>query len=59
MFGAIGMGYFVYGKNQAKPIPMLAGALLCIFPYFISDTVAMLAVGAGLVAAPIFIGRDS
>ena len=38
---AIGAGYFVYGKRQAKIIPLLCGIGLCVFPYFVSsNTVA-------------------
>ena len=30
--GAVGMGYFIYGKRQAKYVPMIAGVLLCVYP---------------------------
>ena len=50
--GAVGTGYFMYGKRSSKPVPMIAGALLCIYPYF-SDSVAWLCVvGALLAVAP-------
>ena len=35
--GAFGMGYFVYGKKQARAVPLIAGILLMIIPYFIAD----------------------
>ena len=41
--GAIGAGYFVYGKRQMKPVPMAAGVLLCIYPYF-TDSVLWLSI---------------
>ena len=53
--GAVGTGYFIYGKKQSKPVPMIAGALLCIYPY-VSDSVAWLVVvGALLAVAPFVI----
>ncbi|MDB6076179.1 MAG: hypothetical protein JWO89_3819 [Verrucomicrobiaceae bacterium] len=59
VFGAIGMGYFVYGKKNARLIPLLAGMGLCGFPYFISSGLAMILVGGGLTLAPWFLRQDS
>lgn len=53
--GAIGVGFFVYGKRQTKFVPLIAGALLCIYPYFLSSVPWMLAIGALLIAAPFLI----
>ena len=39
--GAIGMGYFIYGKRQAKYVPMIAGMLLCVYPYFVESLLAL------------------
>jgi hypothetical protein len=50
--GALGAGYFVYGKRQAKVAPMLAGALLCVYPYFVDGTLWLVLVGVALAAAP-------
>ena len=50
--GSLGFGYFVYGKKQAKFVAMIAGVLLCVFPYVVSNLYAQLAIGAGLLAAP-------
>jgi len=54
-FGAIGFGYFSYGKKQGKVVPLVVGIALFIFPYFISNTYLLVAVGSGLVALPYFI----
>ena len=35
LLGAIGMGYIIYGRNQMHAMPVIAGILLCIFPYFV------------------------
>jgi hypothetical protein len=53
--GAIGMGYFIYGKRQAKYVPMIAGVLLCIYPYFVESLLALSVIGLLLVAAPFLI----
>lgn len=53
--GAIGMGYFVYGKRQAKFVPLLAGMILCVYPYFVQGVVWLVVIGLALMAAPFFI----
>jgi len=50
--GAFGMAYFVYGKRQSKVVPLVAGILLCIYPYFTENPYALLGIGAALLAAP-------
>ena len=49
------MGYFLYGKRQAKYVPMLAGVLLCVYPYFVESLLALSVIGLLLVAAPFLI----
>ena len=53
--GAIGMGYFIYGKRQAKFAPMIAGVLLCIYPYFTESLLWLSTIGALLLVAPLLI----
>ena len=55
LFGAIGMGYFVYGKRQGALVPLFVGLALCVFPYFVASVTALVIVGAILVAIPYFI----
>ncbi|CAK8712284.1 Amino acid transport protein [Candidatus Electronema halotolerans] len=55
IFGAVGSGYFIYGKKQQASVPLFAGILLCVFPYFIANTLLMLLVGFILIAVPFFI----
>ena len=33
LFGAIGLGYFVYGKRQKKFVPLICGVGLMGYPY--------------------------
>ena len=35
--GAIGVGYFMYGKRQTKFVPLIAGMALCVYPYFVDS----------------------
>jgi hypothetical protein len=53
--GVFGVAYFVYGKKQTKIVPMVAGLLLCIYPYFIDSLLWLSVVGALLLAAPFLI----
>jgi len=54
LFSAAGVGYFVYGKKQRATIPLVCGLLLMVFPYFVSSTVLLVILGAGLLALPYF-----
>jgi hypothetical protein len=54
MFGAIGSGYFMYGKKQQAFVPLCTGILLCVFPYFIANVYLMLLIGIILAIIPFF-----
>ena len=53
--GAIGTGYFIYGKRQTRIAPMIAGALLCVYPYFVDGALWLILIGAILMALPFFL----
>ena len=55
LFGSIGLGFFVYGKKQKAVVPMVCGLALMIFPYFVSNTIVLVASGAMLIAVPYFV----
>jgi hypothetical protein len=55
VFGSIGMGYFVYGRKQYRLVPLLCGLGLMLFPYFLSNSYAIVAIGAALMAVPYFV----
>ena len=57
LFGSIGLGYFVYGKKQRAVVPLLCGMGLMAFPYFVSNTVLLILIGAILSALPYFVRR--
>ena len=55
LFGAIGFGYFIYGRNQKSPVPLVCGIALMAFPYFVPNAWAMALVGAAIMAVPYFL----
>ena len=57
LFGAVGSGYLVYAKKQYSAMFAIFGALLVLFPYFITNVLATLVVGAALAAAPFVIQK--
>lgn len=52
LFGAIGLGYFIYGKRQSALLPLMCGFGLMVFPYFVTGTLWMVLIGALLMAVP-------
>ncbi len=58
VFGVIGFAYYRYGKKQGAAVPLIAGIVLFIFPYFISNVYWLVAVGAVIVLAPFLSGFD-
>ena len=55
LFSSIGLGYFIYGKRQGAPLPLVCGIGLMVFPYFVSNSWAMVLTGAALMAVPYFV----
>jgi hypothetical protein len=55
LFGSVGLGFFVYGKKQKVVVPLVCGLALMVFPYFISDTILLVAIGVALIAIPCFV----
>lgn len=55
LFGAIGTGYFIYGKNQRSPVPLVCGVALFIFPYFMPNAWVLVIVGVAIMAVPRFL----
>jgi len=57
LFSSIGLGYFIYGRRQGKTVPLCCGVALMIVPYFMPNSVALVAIGAIFTAVPYFIRR--
>ena len=54
LFGAIGFGYFLYGRKQRKIVPLVTGVCLFVFPYMVSD-IYLIIVGFILIIIPYFV----
>ncbi|MHB0973592.1 MAG: hypothetical protein ACYC0P_05035 [Thiobacillus sp.] len=55
LFGSIGLGFFLYGKKQQAFVPLFSGLALMVFPYFVSNTILLVTIGAALTALPYFV----
>jgi membrane protein DedA with SNARE-associated domain len=54
LFSSIGLGFFLYGKKQRAVVPLVCGLAMMIYPYFIPNVVALVAIGLVLTAVPYF-----
>lgn len=52
LFGAIGMGLFMFGKNSGRMPHLAAGLALMVCPYFIPNVIAMASVCVVLTVLP-------
>lgn len=52
LFGAIGSGYFIYGKKQGEPIVMLAGAGLVGMTFVVTSSLWIVVLGLLLCTLP-------
>ena len=55
VFGAFGLGFFIYGKKQKAFVPLMVGIALFVIPYFISNVYTLVIAGAVLIALPYFV----
>jgi hypothetical protein len=55
LFSSIGFGFFLYGKKQRAVVPLVCGIALMIYPYFIPNVMALIAIGVVLAAIPYFL----
>ena len=54
LFSSIGLGFFLYGKKRRAVVPLVCGLVLMIYPYFIPNVIALVAIGVVLTAVPYF-----
>ncbi len=52
LFGTLGIGYFFYGKKQRMVMALASGIALIVFPYFVSNALLVVLIGALLLALP-------
>ena len=52
LFSLVGMAYLLYAKKQGRLIVGLSGIWLLVFPFFVTNTYAIAAIGTVLVLLP-------
>ncbi len=57
IFGIIGMAAFNFGRKEKAYRALGVGVVLMVYPYFISNTILLYAVGLGLCAL-LYFWRD-
>ena len=55
ILSSIGLGYFLYGKKQKMTVPLVAGLVLMVFPYFIESHFLLSGTGTMLSIIPYFL----
>ncbi|HEY5147012.1 MAG TPA: hypothetical protein VII82_09605 [Polyangiaceae bacterium] len=50
VIGCVGFVCFVYGKRQQRFPQMLAGVVLSVYPYFVSNLILMAAIAVAILA---------
>jgi len=55
LFSSIGFAFFLYGRKQRALVPLVCGIALMIYPYFIPNVIALVAIGVVLAAIPYFL----
>jgi hypothetical protein len=58
LFGLVGTGFFMYGKQAGHFVAIGVGVALMVCPYFIPNATALLIVCLALTAVPFFV-RES
>lgn len=56
-FGSFGLGYFIYGKKQKRPVALGCGVVLMGFPYLVSNPWALAGIGGLVMAVPFVIRK--
>ncbi len=52
VFGAIGGAYLIYAKRQYSVAFLIAGFVLIVYPYFVSNAIVCALIGTACAAAP-------
>ena len=55
LFGAIGLGFFTYGRKQKAAVPLAVGVALFIIPYVMPNVWMLVIAGVILVVIPYFV----
>ena len=55
--GLVGVALVIYGKKQSNLRCLAAGAVLCVFPYFVSSLLLLWLIAAGCLVAMVLASR--
>ena len=55
--GLIGLALLSYGRKEVRVPHMVVGVLLLVYPYFVGDWIAILAIAAALIGGLAFVSR--
>lgn len=56
-YSTVGLGMFMYGKKAVRFVPLIAGILLMVVPYFIPSLIWMSLACVALMVSPFVLGR--
>ena len=56
VYSTVGLGMFMYGKRAVRFVPLIAGLLLMVVPYFLSSLLWMSVACVALMASPFVLG---
>jgi len=57
LFGAIGLGFFTYGRRQRVVSPLVVGVALFVVPYVFTNVYLLVLAGCILIALPFLLRR--
>ncbi len=57
IWGSVGVGYFIYGKKQREPVPLVGGVVMIGVSYFVASALLMSLVSLAIMAAVFFVMR--
>jgi hypothetical protein len=55
--GLIGFALIMYGRKEVRIPHIVVGVILCAYPYFIGNWIAVLAIAAFLIAGLAFVSH--
>lgn len=57
VYSTVGLGMFMYGRKAVRFVPLIAGILLMVVPYFIGSLLWMSLISIALMVSPFVLGR--
>ena len=57
LISAVGGGLFIYGIKAVRFVHMIVGVILCIYPYFVPNLLAMSLIAVILIVGLVYASR--